>query len=223
MLTTRLVLDDVDGREAAIGVLRAGGIVALPTDTVYGVAVALDVPDGLARLFAAKERPLDKAIVLLVDSLEQAAEVGVFDETATALVGACWPGGLTAVVPQRPDSGLPEVLTGGVATVGLRLPDHPTPRRLARSLGPLPTTSANRSGWPDARDAIGVLEQLEGRIELVIDGGPARGGVPSSVVVCTGGPPRLVREGAIGRDRLEAILAEAGLPPEIDVAERPAR
>ena len=152
-MTARIVNDDAAGRAQAVEVLRDGGIVALPTDTVYGIAVALSTPGGLERLFAAKRRPPDKGIVLLLESAAQAAAAGVMTPAATALAEVCWPGGVTLVVPQRPDVPWPSALTGGAATIGLRVPDHEVPRALARELGPLPTTSANVSGQPETSAA----------------------------------------------------------------------
>ena len=209
----RLLPDDAAGRDAAIATLRAGGLVAMPTDTVYGVGVALNAPDGLERLFAAKDRPLDRAIVLLVADLEQAASVGVISPAARVLAERFWPGGLTLILAQAPDAALPAVLTGGAATIGVRLPDHDCPRELARALGPLPVTSANLSGRPEARDAAGVVAQLGGRIELVLDGGPVRGGVPSTVVDCSADAPRMLRVGAIATETLSGALRDAGLAP----------
>jgi len=206
-----LLPDDAAGRAAAVAVLRQGGIVAMPTDTVYGVGVALSADDGLVRLFAAKHRPLDRAIVLLVADAEQAASVGVLGPAARALAARFWPGGLTMVLPQVAGAGLPAVLTGGAATIGVRVPDHDCPRALARELGPLPVTSANLSGQPDAWGAADVLAQLGERIDLVLDGGPARGGVPSTVVDCTGPAPRILRPGAIPPAVIALVLAEAGL------------
>ena len=206
-MTARLLADDAAGRAAAVSALRAGQIVAMPTDTVYGVGVALDAPDGLPRLFAAKDRPLDKAIVLLVADVEQAATVGIFTAAARALAERFWPGGLSLVLPQRPDSGLPAVLTGGAATIGVRVPDHDCPRALARDLGPLPVTSANLSGQPAANDAAEVAAQLGDRIELILDGGRARGGTPSTVVDCSGAEPRVLRAGAVSPEAIESALA----------------
>lgn len=210
-MAARLVADDAAGRFEAIGALRRGALVALPTDTVYGLAVALDADDGLPRLFAAKERPLDRAIVLLVDGLDQARSVGLVGPAALALAEAFWPGGLTLVLPQLPDAPLPEVLTGGARTIGVRQPDHACPRDLASAIGPLPTTSANRSGATEARDALGVLAQLGDRIDLVLDGGTAPGGVPSTVVDCAGDEPRILREGAIPAGRIAVVLDQAGI------------
>jgi L-threonylcarbamoyladenylate synthase len=211
----RLLPDDAAGRAAAIEALRAGGLVAMPTDTVYGVGVALDEPDGLPRLFAAKERPFDRAIVLLVADVEQAASVGVLSPEAHVLADRFWPGGLTLVLAQAPGAALPSVLTASALTIGLRVPDHECPRAIARALGPLPVTSANLSGQPDARTADEVLAQLGERIDLVLDGGPARGGVPSTVVDCSGDRPRVLRAGAVGSADLAKALHEAGLQHQI--------
>jgi L-threonylcarbamoyladenylate synthase len=203
----RVVADDAAGRVAAVDVLRAGGVVALPTDTVYGIGVALDAEGGIERLFAAKRRPPDKGIMLLLDDAAQAADIGVMTPAAQALAEACWPGGLTVIVPQRPDVTLPAALTGGAPTIGLRAPDHDAPRALARAVGPLPVTSANVSGLPEASDAAGILEQLGDAVELVLDGGPAHGGPASTVVDCTtDGIVRILRAGAVPVDRVRAIV-----------------
>jgi L-threonylcarbamoyladenylate synthase len=203
----RVVADDAAGRVAAVDVLRAGGVVALPTDTVYGIGVALDAERGIERLFAAKRRPPDKGIMLLLDDAAQAADIGVMTPAAQVLAEACWPGGLTVIVPQRPDVALPAALTGGAPTIGLRAPDHDAPRALARAVGPLPVTSANVSGLPEASDAAGILEQLGDAVELVLDGGPAHGGPASTVVDCTtDGIVRILRAGAVPVDRVRAIV-----------------
>jgi L-threonylcarbamoyladenylate synthase len=204
-MRARLLPDDAAGRAAAVEALRRGELVAMPTDTVYGVGVALDAQDGLERLFAAKGRPLDRAIVLLVADVEQAAAVGVLTASARALAERFWPGGLTLVLAQEPGARLPSVLTAGARTIGVRLPDHDCPRALARELGPLPVTSANLSGRPDALTAPDVLAQLGRRIGLVLDGGRARGGVPSTVVDCSGAEPRVLRAGAVGEAEIAAV------------------
>jgi L-threonylcarbamoyladenylate synthase len=207
----RIVADDDAGRAAAIDVLRRGGLVALPTDTVYGIAVRLDLPGGIGRLFAAKRRPPDKAVMLLLADAAQAAEIGQLTPAAAALGDALWPGGLSVVVPQRPDVPLPVDLTGGAATIGLRVPDHAAPRALAAGVGPLPTTSANVSGVPEARTAAEILEQLGDAVDLVLDGGEAHGGPASTVVDCSTDEPRILRLGAVPADRVAAILDAAGV------------
>ena len=213
----RRVVDGPDGRDQAVRALQAGGVIAIPTDTVYGIGVSLDTPGGIERLFAAKSRPPDKAIALLLADLDQAAEIGELAPAATALAAAFWPGGLTLVVPRRTDRPLPAALTGGelapgaIPTVGLRVPDHDAPRALARALGPLPTTSANRSGEPEARDADEIERLLGAAIDLVLDGGPAAGGPASTVVDVTAERPRILRPGAIDEAEITRCLASAGL------------
>jgi L-threonylcarbamoyladenylate synthase len=221
-VTARVVPDDAAGREAAVGVLRAGGVVALPTDTVYGIAVALGTPGGVERLFQVKQRPPDKGIMLLLDDAAQAATIGVMGAAAAALADAFWPGGLTVIVPRRPEVPLPAALTGGAPTIGLRVPDHDAPRALARGVGPLPTTSANVSGLPEARDAAGILDQLGDGVDLILDGGPAHGGPASTVVDCTGARPVILREGAIPTSRLARVLDGAGVAHELRSRQRPA-
>jgi L-threonylcarbamoyladenylate synthase len=214
----RRVPDGSEGRATAIEALAAGGIVAIPTDTVYGIAVALDTAAGIQRLFAAKSRPPDKAIALLVADREQSGDIGELSPSAIALADAFWPGGLTLVVRRRADRPLPAALTGGdlapgaIPTVGLRVPAHDAPRVLARALGPLPTTSANRSGEPEARDADEIEALLGSSIDLILDGGPSLGGPASTVVDATSEAVRVLRAGAISEDALTRCLRSAGLP-----------
>ena len=211
-MTAELVRDDDAGRAAAVRVLQAGGVVALPTDTVYGIGVDLSVAGGIERLFEAKRRPADRAIMLLLADAGQAAKLAEWPPAAAVLAEAFWPGGLTLVLPQRPGVALPAELTGGRATIGLRVPDHPSPRTLAAAVGPLPVTSANISGLPEARTAAEILSQLGEAIELILDGGPSRGGPPSTVVDCTGDQPRILRSGAIATADVADCLRSASLP-----------
>jgi L-threonylcarbamoyladenylate synthase len=207
------VADGHEGRAAAIEALRAGAVVAIPTDTVYGIAVALDTPGGIERLFAAKQRPPDKAIALLLADARQAHEIGEFSDLAAALAARFWPGGLTLVVNRRTDHPLPAALTGGelapgaVPTVGLRVPDHEAPRAIAAALGPLPATSANRSGEPEARNADEIEAILGDAVALILAGGPARGGPASTVVDATTDELRVLRAGAIPPEEIEAVAA----------------
>jgi L-threonylcarbamoyladenylate synthase len=214
-VTARIVADDEPGRVDAIAVLRVGGLVGLPTDTVYGIGCALDAPRGIERLFEAKDRPPDKAIMLLLAEPEQAADVAEFGPAARVLAAAGWPGGLTLVLPQRPGAGLPAILTAGTATIGLRLPDHPTPRALAAAVGPLPVTSANRSGEPTAATADEMAASIGKALDLILDGGPARSAQASTVIDCSGDRPRVLRAGAIPVAALAAVLDEAELPHDL--------
>jgi L-threonylcarbamoyladenylate synthase len=214
-VTASLVPADRAGVAKAVEVLRAGGVVALPTDTVYGIATTLDAPRGVERLFVIKERPTEKAVMVLVDALDQVADLVELTPWAGALA-SLWPGGLTLVLPMRDPSRVPAALTAGQATLGVRVPDHPVPRALARAVGPIPATSANRSGMPDSRSAADVLATLGDRLDVVIDGGPSPGGTPSTVVDCSAVPLRVYREGAIPLARVEAALRVAGVEVGIE-------
>jgi L-threonylcarbamoyladenylate synthase len=206
------VAADAAGLVAAVDALRSGGVVGLPTDTVYGIAVALGTPGGIERLFAVKDRPPDRAIMVLADSLEQVAGEVEIPAAARVLAAACWPGGLTLVLPLRPGAALPPALGAGTATLGVRVPDHPVPRAIARAIGPVPTTSANRHGEAPALDGGSVLAALGDRLDLLVDGGRAPGGTSSTVVDCSVGPPRILRSGAIPAAALAAVLDDAELP-----------
>jgi len=217
-VTVRIEPDGANVRHRAAELLRAGGVVAIPTDTVYGIAADLSLPDSIERLFAVKRRPPDKAVALLLSDPAQAGVLGVTNEAAKVLGERFWPGGLTLVLPARPDAALPAVLAAGRPTVGVRVPDHPCPRQIAAVLGPLPTTSANLSGEAEARDAHQVAALLGDGLALVIDGGPIRGGPASSVVDCTGDRPRLLRAGAIPAPELAGVLDEAGIEHDLTPA-----
>lgn len=192
--------------DQALALLKNGEVIAVPTDTVYGVAVDCGNPEAVARLYEIKERPRDRAIPLLLanesDLLAVAADV---PPTAWELARAFWPGGLTLVVPAA--AWLPDVLTAGQPTVAVRLPDHRVPRVLAAGLGrPLAATSANLSGRPSPRTADEVFAQLNNRLPLILDGGPAPGGLDSTIIDLTTTPFRLLREGPISRDQLAPWL-----------------
>jgi L-threonylcarbamoyladenylate synthase len=208
MIAQRIPAGAPSALERAAEALRSGAIVAIPTETVYGLA-ALPTEAALERLVMIKRRSTEKGIQLLVASLEQARQVAELPATAERLAAAFWPGPLTLVLPQRPDVALSELLTGGRPGVGVRLPDHAVPRALAGLLGPLAASSANVSGEPPATTADQVLAALGDDIPLVLDDGPVRGGVSSTVVACAAGEqePLILREGALSRDQ---ILAAAG-------------
>lgn len=205
MIATQILsVNDPTALAQALAVLRGGGLVAFPTDTVYGVGALAFDSAGIDRIFEAKGRDTAKAIPILVGTLEQLAEVTLMlTPSAQKLAQRYWPGALTLVVPRHP--GLPENLSP-VPTVGVRMPDHPFALDLLRSAGPLAVTSANLSGQENPVSAQDVLAQLNGRIELVIDGGNAPGGVPSTVVDCTGEQARILRQGAIAGEEIAKIV-----------------
>jgi L-threonylcarbamoyladenylate synthase len=202
------VLDaaDADALHVAGAALLVGGIVGLPTETVYGLAV-LPRPAALRALIDAKRRTPDKGIPLLLDGLDQVAGLVVVTASAQRLAARFWPGPLTLVLPLLRARSLPEDLTGGRSSLAVRVPDHPVPRALARELGPLAVTSANLSGEREARTAAELVAALGASLACVIDDGPVRGGVPSSVVaVDAAGTLEILREGALSRARLEAAV-----------------
>lgn len=193
--------------DVAAAALASGDIVGLPTETVYGVGV-LPRPEALDALIAAKQRPEDKGVPLLIDGFEQVADLLVLDDRARLLADRFWPGPLTLVLPSRRPGLLPELLTGGRDTLAVRLPDHMVPRALARRLGPIAVTSANRSGEPEARTAAELVESIGASLAVVLDDGPVRGGVVSSVVaVDRDGAVSVLREGALSQGQIEAALA----------------
>lgn len=216
MTAPRILPDGDAARAEAVDLLRAGGVVAIPTDTVYGIAADMALPDAIERLFAVKRRPPEKAVAVLLADADQAWTLGIPTPHARVLGERFWPGGLTLVLPVRPGAVLPRVLAAGLPTIGVRVPDHDAPRALARILGPLPTTSANLSGEADARDAREIAERLGEALALVLDGGPIHGGPASTVVDCTLDLPSILREGAIPATAIAGTLEAAGLNHAIE-------
>ncbi|HVX21245.1 MAG TPA: L-threonylcarbamoyladenylate synthase [Acidimicrobiales bacterium] len=201
-----LAFGDRGALAAAARVLDAGGVVALPTDTVYGLAARVDRPEGVAAIFAAKGRPPEVALPVLIGRWRQLHQVAAdWPKQASVLASRFWPGALTVVVPARPEVG--PVLGGDGATVGLRRPGHRGVRRLCRLAGPLAVTSANRHGELPCGTAAQVAEAFPdgGSVALVLDGGPCDG-QPSTVVDCTVSPPTCLREGGIPWSWIEASL-----------------
>lgn len=183
--------------------LRAGGLAAFPTDTVYGVGALASDPVGVGRLFEAKNRPSDRAIpILLASAAELQGIVDDVPEAAARLAEAFWPGALTLVFRRRRN--FASLALAGGETVAVRVPDHAVIRGLIERVGePLAGTSANLSGDRSPVTADEVREQLGASVDIIIDGGRCPGGVESTVVDVSVDPPRVLREGAIPRDRLE--------------------
>ena len=179
--------------------LRAGGLVAFPTETFYGLGAVAMAAVAARRVVAVKGRPDGKPLLVLVDS---PAMVGVvareISPRARELMARHWPGPLTLVLPARPE--VPDEVTGGSGTVGVRLSPHPVACGLVRALGaPITAPSANLSGRPAPTTAAAVFADFRDRIELVLDGGATAGGEPSTVLDVTVDPPRVIRAGALGR------------------------
>jgi L-threonylcarbamoyladenylate synthase len=192
--------------EEAADALAGGGVVAIPTDTVYGLAARIDRPEAMAAIFDAKDRPAGLALPVLVGRWRQALAVAAgWPRSASMLAARFWPGALTVVVPVDPALG--RHLGGGGTTVGLRQPDHRFARALCRRAGPLAVTSANRHADPPCETADEVRRAFAGvaGVVLVVDGGRCDG-LPSTVVDCTVTPPACLREGAVDWSWVEASL-----------------
>jgi L-threonylcarbamoyladenylate synthase len=188
----------------ALDLLRAGEAVAFPTDTVYGVGTLARDAAAVERLYVIKERALEKAIpILLADAADLSLVSLGENEMARRLAAAFWPGALTLIVPKHP--AVPETVSP-FATVGVRVPNHEFTRALIRAAGPLAVTSANLSGQASPRNAAEVAAQLAGRLPLIVDGGDAPGGLPSTVVDVTGDAPKILREGPISLEQVLAAL-----------------
>jgi L-threonylcarbamoyladenylate synthase len=199
-------LDENEQYRRAIDVLRQGGIVALPTDTVYGlVAVAADRA-AVERVYDTKERDPSQPMPLFVASIEQAGLIAEMNDAARALAARFWPGALTIVVPKK--AAFETRAAAGERTVGLRVPADPFLREAARQLGPLTGTSANIAGREECHTAAEVRGQLGDAVDLIVDAPVSATGVPSTVVDCSeGASVRVLREGGVTRDALEAVLA----------------
>jgi L-threonylcarbamoyladenylate synthase len=192
--------------DQALQAFKQGRLVAFPTDTVYGVGTLAFLPEAVAQIYRVKGRSLSKAIPLLLDSVDRLDQVAEeIPSEALVLAGRFWPGPLTIVLARGPD--VPDVVTAGGPSVAVRVPDHEFALRLiAAAGGVLAATSANLSSRPDPVTAEEVLGYLKGRIDLILDGGPCPGGVPSTVVDLTTRPPLVVRVGALPSQQLQEAL-----------------
>lgn len=190
----------------AAAILRRGGLVAIPTETVYGLAAdALD-EEAVAGIFRAKGRPASNPLIVHVADVAMARSLaGSWPTAAAAITARLWPGPVTVVVPRGPR--IPDIVTAGGPTVALRCPDHRLARRLIEIAGvPLAAPSANRSEAVSPTTAHHVLAGLGDRVELILDGGPCSRGIESTVVDCTTTPPRILRPGPLARETIEAIV-----------------
>jgi len=190
--------------QRAFEVLKNGGIIAFPTDTVYGLgALAFDNP-AIESIYTAKERPIEKAIPILIGDLSDLDRIAEnIPDMALRLSARFWPGPLTCILPKK--ATLPPAISATL-TVAARIPDHPHALALLKAAGPMAVTSANISGKPSPSTAQEVYSQLSGRIPLILDGGKTPGGVPSTLVDCTGKEPVTLREGPISLDQLLLAL-----------------
>lgn len=207
MVQTKRLTPDAAGLAEAAAILRRGGLVAFPTETVYGLGADATSAEAVAGIYAAKERPSFNPLISHLDSFEAAKIQGVFDETAERLAKAFWPGPLTLVVPAARTCTISDLARAGLDSVALRVPAHLLAHALLDKTGrPVAAPSANRSGRISPTEADHVLGDLDGRIDAVVDGGPAMVGIESTIVACLGGAPRLLRPGGVPREAIEALI-----------------
>jgi L-threonylcarbamoyladenylate synthase len=190
----------------ALGILHSGGLVAFPTDTVYGLGALAFDERAVESVYTAKDRPAEKAIPILIGDSDDIGKVAIdIPSAAHKLASRFWPGPLTILIPKRAD--LPEAVSA-TATVGVRLPDHEVARALLRAAGPMAVTSANISGEQSPVTAEEVYRQLGNRIALIIDGGQTPGRLPSTLVDCTAPELKILREGPISLEELLSALKD---------------
>ena len=202
------------GVSEAARVLAAGGLVAFPTETVYGLGADATSGEAVARIYAAKGRPSFNPLIAHVTDLAAAEREGIFNADARALAQAFWPGPLTLVVPVAPTCSVSTLARAGLDSIGLRVPAHPIALALLAAFGkPVAAPSANRSGRVSPTRADHVAADLAGRIEAILDGGATEVGVESTIVACLPDGPRLLRPGGVTREAIEAVLGRA-LPQE---------
>ncbi len=205
---TRVMKADNDAIEAAARCLGQGGLVAFPTETVYGLGADAGNGEAIARLYAAKGRPSFNPLIAHVGSIEAARRLAHFDAAADKLAAAFWPGPLTLVLPKRPEGGVANLALAGLDSVAVRLPAHPVAHALLAAFkGAVVAPSANRSGHVSPTSAAHVLADLRGRIDMVIDAGPCPVGVESTIVACLG-EPTLLRPGGLPREEIERVLGQ---------------
>ena len=190
--------------QQALAVLKNGGILAFPTDTVYGLGALAFDNAAIESIYIAKDRPIEKAIPILIGDLSDLDQVTVdIPNMALRFASRFWPGPLTCVVPKKQT--LP-LAVSATSTVAVRIPNHPNALALLCAAGPMAVTSANISGQPSPSTAEEVYSQLNGRIPLILDGGKAPGGIPSTLVNCTGGEPVILRAGPISLAELLSAM-----------------
>ena len=201
---TRILEVDGASIEKAATLILQGQPVAVPTETVYGLAADATNGDAVARIYEAKGRPSFNPLIVHVPDLDAALAIGEFDDAALELATTHWRGPLTLVVPLKRGAGIASLVTAGLSTIGLRVPSHPAMQSLLRAVGrPLAAPSANASGSISPTRAEHVLASLGGRVPLILDGGPSERGLESTIVAATGGPLRLLRPGPIA---VEAVM-----------------
>lgn len=212
-MTAIPILPDQDAIGRAALCLRDGGLVAFPTETVYGLGADATNDKAVARIFEAKGRPQFNPLISHVSGLDMAIELGQFGTLAKELANRFWPGPLTLVVERRPTCPISLLVSAGLDTIALRMPDHPVAQGLIRRAGrPLAAPSANPSGGVSPTTAAHVADGLGDRLDMILDGGPCRVGLESTVVSVTNGQARLLRPGTITRSDLEDVCGAIASP-----------
>lgn len=210
-LVRRILPADPAAIVRAAGVIRRGGLVGFPTETVYGLGADATNGKAVAGIFAAKGRPRFNPLIVHLGSLEEAERHAQFSPMARRLAETFWPGALTLVLPRRADSPLSELVSAGLGTVALRLPAHPVAKALLREAGvPIAAPSANPSGRVSATTALHVEEGLGEAVEIILDGGSAAMGLESTVIGFDNDKPVLLRPGAVTREAIEAVTGTLG-------------
>ena len=218
VITTRVAKADASAIADAARVLAAGGLLAFPTETVYGLGVDATNGHAVARLYEAKGRPSFNPLIAHVANMGAAHALARFDADAGRLAAAFWPGPLTLVLPKADACAVAELATAGLDSVAVRVPDHPVARDILAAFGkPIVAPSANRSGHVSPTTAAHVLADLRGRIDLIVDGGAAPVGVESTIVACLG-EPMLLRPGGLPREAIERVLGRPLAQTPSDVA-----
>jgi L-threonylcarbamoyladenylate synthase len=208
---TRLLPSGAAGINEAALLLRAGRLVAFPTETVYGLGADATNSSAVAALYAAKRRPSFNPLIAHLPDLDAALKQGSFNATARELARAFWPGALTLVVPFAPQGSVCDLARAGLDSVALRVPAHPLARQLLERAGrPIAAPSANRSGHVSPTQASHVMEDLDGRIDAVVDGGPTTIGLESTIIACLSASPILLRAGGIAREAVEHVIGKLG-------------
>jgi L-threonylcarbamoyladenylate synthase len=226
-LTTRLVAAGAEATAEAVRVLAAGGLVAFPTETVYGLGADATNGAAVARLYAAKGRPAFNPLIAHVTDAAAAQALARFDADAARLAAAFWPGPLTLVLPKSETCTVSELATAGLDSIAVRVPHHAVAQDLLAAFGrPVVAPSANRSGHVSPTTAAHVLGDLSGRVDLIVDGGPTPVGVESTIVACLGqafGGPALLRPGGVPREAIEKLLGRplAQAPAGIAIEDAP--
>lgn len=211
MPTTCLPATKTMTLDKAASLLLAGGLVIIPTETVYGIAALANNGAAIERIYQIKGRPENKALLAHVDGLEMARELAALNQLAEQLIASFWPGPLTLVVPKLEGANIHENAGGGLASIAVRCPDHNFTKNLITKIGqPLVAPSANMSGEPPPSNLQALSAKIADNVDLIVDGGTCKNGQPSTLIDLTGTSPKILRQGALSRQRIEQVSGSLG-------------